>query len=200
MDTEVKTAEKAKIRPFNVMDQMVAHRLALEGFEILKVVPSNKYAKEAHFIFSFNASSAFKKRFKELLNEVEKEKSDNSTDTSSASEAVAFQKEKAEMAASIQKLTSENAALKQEICEKDAQIKRISEEKAADFNENSAKNCENSAFSEENSNLCELQSAAFDNSEVLDKLAEIQALGNCILGTVSAIGFQMNLYKNTKEG
>ena len=61
----------AKIHPFNVMDQRVAHRLAMEGFEILKVIPSNKYAAEAHFIFCFNGNSAFKKRFKAILAEEE---------------------------------------------------------------------------------------------------------------------------------
>ena len=192
------TEEKAKIRPFNVMDQMVAHRLALEGFEIIKVVPSNKYAMEAHFIFSFNANSAFKKRFKELLKEVEQETSAKKEET--APEAEDFQKEKALLADNLQKLASENVALKKEICEKDEQIKQLSAEKAEICEENAENADENSANSEENSEFCELQSVTVDNSEVLDKLAEIQALGNCILGTVSAIGFQMNIYKSTKEG
>lgn len=63
--------ESSKIHPFNVMDQRVAYRLAMEGFEILNVIPSNKYSAEAHFIFCFNGNSAFKKRFKAVLAEEE---------------------------------------------------------------------------------------------------------------------------------
>lgn len=191
----MENTEKAKIRPFNVMDQMVAHRLALEGFEILKVVPSNKYAKEAHFIFSFNASSAFKKRFKEILHEVEE------SGTQKATDEEAFRKEKAEMADSIQKLASEVVALKNEICEKDAQILQLTAEKSVFRSEKCEEKRENAEQDEEISETCELQCLETDNSEVLNKLAELQALGNCILSTVSAIGFQMNVYKSpAKEG
>ncbi len=55
MDNEVRTVDTPKVRPFNVMDQMVAHRLAVEGFEILSVIPSDKYAAEAHFMLSCGA-------------------------------------------------------------------------------------------------------------------------------------------------
>ncbi len=196
MENEAKNTEKAKIRTFNVMDQTVAHRLALEGFEILKVVPSNKYAKEAHFIFSFNASSAFKKHFKEILHDVESE-----TGSPKTSEEETFQKEKAEMAASIQKLTSEVAALKEEICEKDAQIMQLNAEKSAFCSEKCEEKRGNSEQIQEMSEACELQCLEADNSEVLNKLAELQAISNCILSTVSAIGFQMNVYKTpVKEG
>ncbi|MDE6594196.1 MAG: hypothetical protein K2K57_14185 [Oscillospiraceae bacterium] len=47
MEKEVK-----KLHPFNVMDQMIAHSLAMEGFEIINVIPSNKYA-EAVYSFSY---------------------------------------------------------------------------------------------------------------------------------------------------
>ncbi|MDE5741971.1 MAG: hypothetical protein K2H90_05935, partial [Oscillospiraceae bacterium] len=108
MDNEVKTADTPKVRPFNVMDQMVAHRLAIEGFEILGVVPSNKYADKAHFFFTFNSNSKFQKRFKAILAEVE-------------SASAERDKEAAEAAAELERLRTENEKLKAELREKTAE-------------------------------------------------------------------------------
>lgn len=154
-----------KVRPFNVMDQMVAHRLAIEGFEILGVVPSNKYADKAHFIFTFNSNSKFKKRFQEILAEVE---------AASASEV-----------SELDKLKSENEKLKAELCEKCA--KSVSK---------SAKNVSKTGKTGENSGKTD-----YSNMDaVLDKLAELEALGNCILSNVAALNFYKRLHGESKEG
>ncbi len=168
MGKEAKTTEeKPKIRPFNVMDQTAAHRLALEGFEILNVIPSNKYADEAHFIFCFNATNAFKKRFKEIIAEVESQKS-----TSEAG-SISFE----EMLRENEKLKAENAELLQKT------------------GENSSKNSEKTAENEEK------QVFSSDNSDILDALARLEALGNCILSNVSAVSFFERLHNKTdKEG
>lgn len=168
MGKEAKTTEeKPKIRPFNVMDQTAAHRLALEGFEILNVIPSNKYADEAHFIFCFNATNAFKKRFKEIIAEVESQKA------AAEAERVSFE----ELLRENEKLKAENAELLQKI------------------GENSSKSSEKNAENEEK------QAFSSDNSDILDTLARLEALGNCILSNVSAVSFFERLHnKNDKEG
>lgn len=168
MGKEAKTAEeKPKIRPFNVMDQTAAHRLALEGFEILSVIPSNKYADEAHFIFCFNATNAFKKRFKEIIAEVESQKA------AAEAERVSFE----ELLRENEKLRTENAELLQKI------------------GENSSKNSEKTAENEEK------QVFSSDNSDIIDALARLEALGNCILSNVSAVSFFERLHNKTdKEG
>lgn len=154
-----------KVRPFNVMDQMVAHRLAIEGFEILGVVPSNKYADKAHFIFTFNSNSKFKKRFQEILAEVE---------AAAASEA-----------SELDKLKAENEKLKAELCEKGA--KTVSK---------SAKNVSKTGKS------CGISEETYrsDMDEVRDKLAGLEALGNCILSNVAALNFYKRLHGESKEG
>ncbi len=172
MGKEAKTTEeKPKIRPFNVMDQTAAHRLALEGFEILNVIPSNKYADEAHFIFCFNATNAFKKRFKEIIAEVESQKA------VAEDEQISFE----ELLRENEKLKSENAELLQKL------------------GENSSKNSEKNAENEEKTG--EKQVFSSDNSDILDALARLEALGNCILSNVSAVSFFERLHnKIDKEG
>lgn len=157
-----------KVRPFNVMDQMVAHRLAIEGFEILGVVPSNKYADKAHFIFTFNSNSKFKKRFQEILAEVE---------AAAASEV-----------SELDKLKAENEKLKAELCEKGA--KSVSK---------SAKNVSKTGKTGEISEKTDCS----DMDAILDKLAELEALGNCILSNVAARNFYINFHgkhENEQEG
>lgn len=175
MENEVKTADTPKVRPFNVMDQTVAHRLAIEGFEILGVVPSNKYADKAHFIFTFNSNSKFKKRFKEILDEVE------STSTERDKEA-------AESAAELERLRIENEKLKAELSEKTA-------EKSA---ENVSKPAKNVSKSDKKCEMSE-KTALSDMDAVLDKLAELEALGNCILSNVAALTFYKRLHGESKE-
>lgn len=175
MENEVKTADTPKVRPFNVMDQTVAHRLAIEGFEILGVVPSNKYADKAHFIFTFNSNSKFKKRFKEILDEVE-------------SASAERDKEAAEATAELERLRTENEKLKAELSEKTV--------------EKSAKNVSKPAKNVSKSNKkCEMseKTALSDTDAVLDKLAELEALGNCILSNVAALNFYKRLHGESKE-
>lgn len=175
MENEVKTADTPKVRPFNVMDQTVAHRLAIEGFEILGVVPSNKYADKAHFIFTFNSNSKFKKRFKEILDEVEKASAE-------------YDKETADTAAELERLRTENEKLKAELSEKTA-------EKSAENVSKPAKNVSKS------NKKCEMSEkmALSDTDAVLDKLAELEALGNCILSNVAALNFYKRLHGESKE-
>lgn len=171
MEKEVKTADTPKVRPFNVMDQTAAHRLAIEGFEILGVVPSNKYADKAHFIFTFNSNSKFKKRFKEILEEVE---------------AASAEKEKAaaDNAAELERLRAENEKLKAEISEKSVKIVSKSTKSVS-------KTQKTDEISEETYR---------DGFEaVLDKLAELEALGNCILSNVGALNFYKRLHGESKE-
>lgn len=175
MENEVKTADTPKVRPFNVMDQTVAHRLAIEGFEILGVVPSNKYADKAHFIFTFNSNSKFKKRFKEILDEVEKASAEQ-------------EKESAEAAAELERLRTENEKLKAELSEKTA-------EKSA---ENVSKPAKNVSKSNKKCEMSE-KTALSDTDAVLDKLAELEALGNCILSNVAALNFYKRLHGESKE-
>lgn len=175
MENEVKTADTSKVRPFNVMDQTVAHRLAIEGFEILGVVPSNKYADKAHFIFTFNSNSKFKKRFKEILDEVE-------------SASAEHDKETADTAAELERLRTENEKLKAELSEKTA-------EKSA---ENVSKPAKNVSKSDKKCEMSE-KTALSDMDAVLDKLAELEALGNCILSNVAALTFYKRLHGESKE-
>lgn len=175
MENEVKTADTPKVRPFNVMDQTVAHRLAIEGFEILGVVPSNKYADKAHFIFTFNSNSKFKKRFKEILDEVEKSSAEK-------------EKESAEAAAELERLRTENEKLKAELSEKTA-------EKSA---ENVSKPAKNVSKSNKKCEMSE-KTALSDTDAVLDKLAELEALGNCILSNIAALTFYKRLHGESKE-
>lgn len=175
MENEVKTADTPKVRPFNVMDQTVAHRLAIEGFEILGVVPSNKYADKAHFIFTFNSNSKFKKRFKEILDEVE-------------SASAERDKEAAESAAELERLRTENEKLKAELSEKTA-------EKSA---ENVSKPAKNVSKSNKKCEMSE-KTALSDTDAVLDKLAELEDLGNCILSNVAALNFYKRLHGESKE-
>lgn len=178
MENEVKTADTPKVRPFNVMDQTVAHRLAIEGFEILGVVPSNKYADKAHFIFTFNSNSKFKKRFKEILDEVE-------------SASAEHDKETADTAAELERLRTENEKLKAELSEKTAE----NAEKSA---ENVSKPAKNVSKTDKK---CEMskKTALSDTDAVLDKLAELEALGNCILSNVAALNFYKRLHGESKE-
>lgn len=178
MENEVKTADTPKVRPFNVMDQTVAHRLAIEGFEILGVVPSNKYADKAHFIFTFNSNSKFKKRFKEILDEVESASSEQ-------------EKETADTAAELERLRTENEKLKAELCEKTA-------EKCNKSAENVSKPAKNVSKSDKK---CEMsgETALSDTDAVLDKLAELEALGNCILSNIAALTFYKRLHGESKE-
>lgn len=178
MENEVKTADTPKVRPFNVMDQTVAHRLAIEGFEILGVVPSNKYADKAHFIFTFNSNSKFKKRFKEILDEVE-------------SASAEQKKETADTAAELERLRTENEKLKAELCEKTA-------EKCNKSAENVSKPAKNVSKSDKKCEMSE-ETARFDRDAVLDKLAELEALGNCILSNVAALNFYKRLHGESKE-
>lgn len=175
MENEVKTADTPKVRPFNVMDQTVAHRLAIEGFEILGVVPSNKYADKAHFIFTFNSNSKFKKRFKEILDEVE-------------SASAERDKEAAEAAAELERLRTENEKLKAELSEKTAEKSAKNVSKPAKNVSKSDKKCEMSE-----------KTALSDTDAVLDKLAELEALGNCILSNVAALNFYKRLHGESKE-
>lgn len=175
MENEVKTADTPKVRPFNVMDQTVAHRLAIEGFEILGVVPSNKYADKAHFIFTFNSNSKFKKRFKEILDEVE-------------SASAEHDKEIADTAAELERLRTENEKLKAELSEKTAEKSAKNVSKPAKNVSKSDKKCEMSE-----------KTALSDRDAVLDKLAELEALGNCILSNVAALNFYKRLHGESKE-
>lgn len=175
MENEVKTADTPKVRPFNVMDQTVAHRLAIEGFEILGVVPSNKYADKAHFIFTFNSNSKFKKRFKEILDEVE-------------SASAERDKEAAEATAELERLRTENEKLKAELSEKTAEKSAKNVSKPAKNVSKSDKKCEMSE-----------KTALSDTDAVLDKLAELEALGNCILSNIAALTFYKRLHGESKE-
>lgn len=175
MENEVKTADTPKVRPFNVMDQTVAHRLAIEGFEILGVVPSNKYADKAHFIFTFNSNSKFKKRFKEILDEVE-------------SASAEHDKETAESAAELERLRIENEKLKAELSEKTAEKSAENVSKPAKTVSKTDKKCEMPE-----------KTALSDRDAVLDKLAELEALGNCILSNVAALNFYKRLHGESKE-
>lgn len=178
MENEVKTADTPKVRPFNVMDQTVAHRLAIEGFEILGVVPSNKYADKAHFIFTFNSNSKFKKRFKEILDDVEKASAEQ-------------EKESAEAAAELERLRTENEKLKAELSEKTAE----NAEKSA---ENVSKPAKNVSKTDKTCEMSE-KTALSDTDAVLDKLAELEALGNCILSNAAALNFYKRLHGESKE-
>lgn len=178
MENEVKTADTPKVRPFNVMDQTVAHRLAIEGFEILGVVPSNKYADKAHFIFTFNSNSKFKKRFKEILDEVEKASAEQ-------------EKESADTAAELERLRTENEKLKAELSEKIAE----NAEKSA---ENVSKTAKNVSKSDKKCEMPE-KTALSDMDAVFDKFAELEALGNCILSNVAALNFYKRLHGESKE-
>lgn len=181
MENEVKTADTPKVRPFNVMDQTVAHRLAIEGFEILGVVPSNKYADKAHFIFTFNSNSKFKKRFKEILDEVEKVSAEQ-------------EKESAEAAAELERLRTENEKLKAELSEKTAENAENAEKSA----ENVSKAAKNVSKTDKKCEMSE-KTALSDTDAVLDKLAELEALGNCILSNVAALNFYKRLHGESKE-
>lgn len=178
MENEVKIADIPKVRPFNVMDQTVAHRLAIEGFEILGVVPSNKYADKAHFIFTFNSNSKFKKRFKEILDEVEKASAEQ-------------EKESADTAAELERLRTENEKLKVELSEKTAE----NAEKSA---ENVSKPAKTVSKTDKTCEMSE-KTALSDMDAVLDKLAELEALGNCILSNVAALNFYKRLHGESKE-
>lgn len=178
MENEVKTADTPKVRPFNVMDQTVAHRLAIEGFEILGVVPSNKYADKAHFIFTFNSNSKFKKRFKEILDEVE-------------SASAERDKEAAEATAELERLRTKNEKLKAELSEKAA-------EKCNKSAENVSKTAKTVSKSDKKCEMSE-ETVLSDTDAVLDKLAELEALGNCILSNVAALNFYKRLYGESKE-
>lgn len=178
MGNEVKTADTPKVRPFNVMDQTVAHRLAIEGFEILGVVPSNKYADKSHFIFTFNSNSKFKKRFKEILDDVEKASAEQ-------------EKETADTAAELERLRTENEKLKAELSEKTAE----NAEKSA---ENVSKPAKNVSKSDKKCEMSE-KTALSDMDAVLDKLAELEALGNCILSNIAALTFYKRLHGESKE-
>lgn len=175
MDNKVKTADTLKVRPFNVMDQTVAHRLAIEGFEILEVIPSNKYADEAHFIFTFNSNSKFQKRFKAILAEVEGESAER-------------EKEAAETAAELEQLRTENETLKAELSEKNAKNSA----------ENVPKPVKNVSKTDK---ICEISGETdhSDLDDVLDKLAGLEAIGNCILSNIAALNFYKRLYAESKE-
>ncbi len=175
---EVKTADTPKVRPFNVMDQMVAHRLAIEGFEILGVVPSNKYADEAHFIFTFNSNSKFQKRFKAILAEVE-------------SGSAEQEKEAADTAAELERLRTENEKLKAELCEKTAENAKKSSKNASKTTKNGSKSSKKCEISEKTDRS--------DMDDVLDKLAGLEALGNCILSNVAALNFYKRLHGGSEE-
>lgn len=178
MENEVKTADTPKVRPFNVMDQTVAHRLAIEGFEILGVVPSNKYADKAHFIFTFNSNSKFKKRFKEILDEVEKASAE-------------YDKETADTAAELERLRTENEKLKAELSEKTA-------ENVKNLPKNVSRTAKNVSKTDKTCEMSE-ETALSDTDAVLDKLAELEALGNCILSNVAALTFYKRLHGESKE-
>ena len=175
---KVKTADTPKVRPFNVMDQMVAHRLAIEGFEILGVVPSNKYADKAHFIFTFNSNSKFQKRFKAILSEVE-------------SGSAEQEKEAADTAAELERLRTENEKLKAELCEKTAENAKKSSKSASKTAKIVSKTDKSCGISEE--------MYRSDMDEVLDKLAGMEALGNCILSNLAALTFYKRLHGECKE-
>lgn len=178
MDNEVKTADTPKVRPFNVMDQMVAHRLAIEGFEILGVVPSNKYADKAHFIFTFNSNSKFQKRFKAILAEVE-------------SGSAEQEKEAADTAAELERLRTENEKLKAELCEKTAENAKKSSKSASKTAKTVSKTGKSCEISEE--------TYRSDMDEIRDTLAGLEALGNCILSNVAALNFYKRLHGESKE-
>lgn len=182
MENEVKTADTPKVRPFNVMDQTVAHRLAIEGFEILSVVPSNKYADKAHFIFTFNSSSKFQKRFKAILDEVE---------AAAASETEKTAQEIAEATAELERLRTENENLKAELCEKTA-------ENAKKSSKNVSKPAKNVSKTDKSDEISEKTDRS-DMDDVLDKLASLEALGNCILSNVAALNFYKRLHGESKE-
>lgn len=175
---EVKTADTPKVRPFNVMDQMVAHRLAIEGFEILGVVPSNKYADKAHFIFTFNSNSKFQKRFKAILSEVE-------------SGSAEQEKAAADTVAELERLRTENEKLKAELCEKTAENAKKSSKSASKTTKTVSKTGKSCEISEE--------TYRSDMDEVFDRLAGLEALGNCILSNVAALNFYKRLNGESKE-
>lgn len=142
-------AKTARLKPFNVTNQTAAHRLALEGFELVSVIPSNKSAEEAQFIFTFNATADFKKRYKEILAEAEEREN-------------AEKERLAEAAAELERLRAENE-----------ELKRLSAENTA----------ETAPKTEEYAGI----------DAVMDKLAELEALGNCILSNVAALEFFKHL-------
>lgn len=177
MEKEVK-----KLHPFNVMDQMIAHRLAMEGFEIINVIPSNKYADKAHFIFCFDSNSKFKKRFKEIKDEVE---------AAALSEAENI----AELRQELERLRSENAKIKAEICEKSAENSAENDEKTPENGIKMPQKCAKTSKSKVNSDMTD----SADMKTVMDRLASLEALGNCILGNVSALSFYEHLHSRSKE-
>lgn len=193
MEKEVKTTDTPKkIRPFSVMDQMVAHRLAMEGFEIINVIPSNKYADEAHFIFNFNANSAFKKRFKEILAEVE-----SKTAQAAADHEMAVKETSEKVAAVIAALEAENAELKAKLSEKITENDAKIDEKSLKTDEKCAKSAQKTA---KNVSKMEKQDEISELDIIMDKLADLEALNNCILSNVAALNFYNHMHPQQKEG
>lgn len=184
METEKTTTPK--LRPFAVMDQQIAHRLAMEGFELINAVPSNKYAAEAHFIFTFNGTAAFKKRFNIIREEVE-------------SETARIASEKEKEAEEIERIKAENAELKAKIsevfCEKSSENTQKNAENIQINAEKTQKNAENMQENEENSQITIKNS---DVDKILDKLAELQATGNCILSNIAAANFYTSFHNQNR--
>ncbi|MGN0619040.1 MAG: hypothetical protein ACI4J7_08480 [Ruminiclostridium sp.] len=54
---------------FSVCDQKIAYKLMKEGFECVKVKPSNKNPEESRMVFYFVGSDVFKERFNTILKE-----------------------------------------------------------------------------------------------------------------------------------
>lgn len=52
---------------FLVCDHRIAYKLMKEGFECVKIKPSNKAPDECRFVFYFVSSDTFKERFNAIL-------------------------------------------------------------------------------------------------------------------------------------
>lgn len=52
---------------FLVCDQRIAYKLMKEGFECVKIKPSNKEPDECRFVYYFVSSDTFKERFNAIL-------------------------------------------------------------------------------------------------------------------------------------
>lgn len=177
----------SKPRPFSVMNQQVAYRLAMEGFEIINVVPSNKYASEARFVFVFNGTPVFKKRFFAVREEVERD-------------ADRLVSEKDNAAKEIERLKAENAALKAEICRQNCEKTAESTQKSAENIQETAENPQK--ISENLQEISENIKILLENSDaekIMDKLAELQAIGNCILTNIAATNFYTNFHRKTEN-
>ncbi|MCM1577965.1 MAG: hypothetical protein NC078_04115 [Ruminococcus sp.] len=186
---ESKETKPKKLHPFNVMDQTAAHRLAMEGFEIINVIPSNKYADKAHFIFCFDGTAKFKKRFAEVLSEVE-------------AAAEREEKEKAEVLAETERLKAENERLNALICGKSCEKSAENEVKTGGIDLKKGEKCEENEESYEADTMTEEITVDMDNkavSDIIDSLARLEALGNCILSNVAAANFYKRLH-NKEEG